>query len=112
MYKIIISLVFVVLYVNETYSQSMEQVAKNQVSESITVYTYKLMNVSFEEKNMQSDNDQNNASLNEREKDFINRFTLLEEVSEATFDRATKTVTVYTSTNAALPITIDLKRTK
>lgn len=110
MNKLIIYLIFVTFCVNDTYSQSMEQVAKNQVSESMTVYTYKLINVSFEEKNMQNDVDQNSALFSDREKDFINRFTLIEGVSEATFDRATKTITVYTNTNTVLPTVIDLKK--
>ena len=77
------------------------KVAANQVSATTTAYTYKMENVAI------NDNPTDDVPQGPIQNDLINsivaEFLAIEGVSRATFDPATKTITVVALSEAELP---------
>ena len=91
------------------FSQSMKQIAKNQVSESMVVYTYNLVDVEFEDSAVPTDANASKVGIASGA-EFTVHFSGITGVSEAAFDATTKTITVYADPSALLPSVINLDK--
>ncbi|MBA3901727.1 MAG: hypothetical protein H0X62_16245 [Bacteroidetes bacterium] len=98
------SLAFLLFLSLNLNAQNIEQTAKNPVSESTVVYTFKLKDATINN-SAKDDVEQVNHQEKKEIAFFIENFLKINGVSRATFDSATQTFTVIASPTAKLNLT-------
>ncbi len=87
------------------FSQEFERIAKNQMDETIVVFTYKLKG--YISPNIE---DINPAPTNTP--DYSTHFLIYNGVTKSTFDYATGLFTIYANENTVIPNNIILNKTE